>query len=132
MIGSNDEKRPVPPNVERADLQSGDPYAVLGVAREASLREIKKGYFALVRVYPPETEPEVFKLVRAAYEKLRTAGSKSETDLFLFRPPTPLQPRKRRKKLKLSIDPQDAIRHLEANSDLAENDFSADFRPIKL
>ena len=132
MIGSNDNERPIPPNVERADLNSSDPYAVLGLERGATLREIKKGYFALVRTYPPETEAEAFKIVRAAYEKLRTADSKAATDLFLFRPPTPLKSRKRRKKLKLDFDPLDVVRFLENQSELAQTDFSDDYRPIKL
>ncbi len=132
MIGSNENERPLSPNVERADLNSSDPYAVLGLERGSTLREIKKGYFALVRTYPPETEPEEFKIVRAAYEKLRTADSKAETDLFLLRPPTPLKSRKRRKKLQLGFDPLDVVRFLEGQSELTRTDFSDDYRPVKL
>ncbi len=135
MTGSNNPnqgERAAPPNVARADLSSNDPYAILGVERDATLRQIKKGYFALVREFPPETEPEAFKIVRAAYEKLRTAESKAQTDLFLLRPPTPLTPRKRRKKLNLTVSPLDMICYLEGLSELAEHEFSGDYRPIKL
>jgi len=60
-----------------------NPYRVLGVERSATVAEIKRAYFALVREHPPERDPEGFKRVRAAYEKLRAAGERAETDLFL-------------------------------------------------
>ncbi len=59
-----------------------DPYKVLGVERQATEAEIKQAYFSLVREHPPERDPEGFKRVRAAYEKLRTATERIETDLF--------------------------------------------------
>lgn len=133
MISSNSQnERPLPRNVQQSDLSSGDPYTVLGLQRGATLREIKKGYFALVREYPPESAAEAFKVIRVAYEELRTAGSKAETDLFLFRPPTPLKPRKRRKKLVLDFDSADILHFLEGQSDLSSEDFSADYRPVRL
>lgn len=45
-------------------------YQVLGVERTADERAIKKAYFALVRKFPPDTHPEDFKKIRAAYEVL--------------------------------------------------------------
>lgn len=62
---------------------SEDPYKVLGIERAASEAEIKQAYFAQVREHPPERDPEGFKRIRAAYEKLRAAGERAETDLFL-------------------------------------------------
>ena len=59
------------------------PYQVLGITREASEAEIKRAYFSLVREHPPERDPEGFKRVRVAYEKLRTVNQRAETDLFL-------------------------------------------------
>lgn len=126
------EGRARPQSVTKADLSSSDPYVVLGVERGAELREIKRAYFALVREYPPETQPEAFKTVRGAYEKLRTADTKAETDLFLFRPPTPFEPRKRLRKLDLAFDPADIWRYVESQSELGTTDFSADFRPVRL
>jgi curved DNA-binding protein CbpA len=65
-------------------LPLGDnPYQVLGLTREASEAEIKQAYFALVREHPPERDPAGFKRIRAAYEKLRAATERAETDLFL-------------------------------------------------
>jgi curved DNA-binding protein CbpA len=60
------------------------PYKILGVERAASESEIKQAYFALVREHPPERDPEGFKRIRAAYEKLRAGGERAETDLLLI------------------------------------------------
>jgi curved DNA-binding protein CbpA len=114
------------------DLNSSDPYAVLGLKRGASLAEVKKAYFALVREYPPEQQPDAFKQIRRAYERLRTADVKAATDLFLFRPPTPYQPRKRLGKLTLDFDMADLYYHLQQHGDLGCADFPEDFRPIKI
>lgn len=61
-----------------------NPYKALGVERTASESEIKQAYFALVREHPPERDPEGFKRIRAAYEKLRAGGERAETDLLLI------------------------------------------------
>lgn len=61
-----------------------NPYKVLGVERNATEAEIKQAYFALIREHPPERDPEGFKQIRAAYEKLRASGERAETDLFLI------------------------------------------------
>lgn len=114
------------------NLTSSDPYAVLGLLRGAAEREVKRAYFELVRAYPPEEQPEAFKLIRAAYEKLRTPDAKAETDLFLFQPPPPWEPRRRRPKLKLDFQAGDIWPLLENYGDLGRADHSADFRPVRL
>ncbi|MBN1877420.1 MAG: DnaJ domain-containing protein [Anaerolineae bacterium] len=116
----------------RPDLTSSDPYAVLGLRRGAESREIKRAYFALVREYPPEEAADQFKLIRAAYEKLRTTDAKAETDLFLFQPPYAWEPRKRRRKLDLIVHSEDIWRLLQEEGDLGRTDFKHDYRPIKL
>ena len=114
------------------NLTSSDPYAVLGLMRGASPREIKRAYFDLVREYPPEEHPDAFKLIRTAYEKLRTAEVKAETDLFLFHPPSPWEPRKRRGKLDLDVHPEDVWMLLHQHGDLGRTDFTKDYRPVQL
>jgi curved DNA-binding protein CbpA len=114
------------------NLTSSDPYAVLGLVRGASPREIKRAYFDLVRQYPPEERPDAFKLIRAAYEKLRTADVKAETDLFLFQPPLPWEPRKRQRRLDLDVHPEDVWSLLQEHGDLGRTDFRADYRPVQL
>jgi len=99
--------------------------------RGATAHEIKRAYFALVREYPPEEQPDTFKLIRVAYEKLRTAEVKAVTDLFLFQPPTPWEPRKRLRKLDLDFHVEDIWRLLQSHGDLEQTDFKKDYRPIQ-
>ena len=114
------------------NLTSSDPYTVLGLPRHASMRQVKRAYFGLVRQYPPETQANEFKLVRAAYEKLQTETAKAETDLFLVQPPPPWEPRKRTPNLDLTFDPQDIWLLLQTYGDLGATDFIADYRSVKI
>ena len=66
------------------NLIPDNPYKVLGVERTASEADIKQAYFALVREHSPERDPDGFKRIRAAYEKLRASGDRAVTDLFLI------------------------------------------------
>ncbi|MBC8497094.1 MAG: DnaJ domain-containing protein [Anaerolineales bacterium] len=116
----------------KPNLTSSDPYAVLGLPRRTSSREVKRAYFKLVRQYPPETHADFFKLIRAAYEKLQTEETKAETDLFLFQPPPPWEARKRRRKLDLSFDAQDIWLLLKSHGDLGRVDFQDDYRAVKI
>lgn len=45
-------------------------YQVLGIDRTADARAVKKAYFALVRKFTPEKNPDEFQRIRAAYEVL--------------------------------------------------------------
>ncbi len=114
-----------------ANLQSSDPYEVLGLEAGSSTRVIKKAYFSLVRDYPPEDQPDAFKIIRSAYERLRDPTTKAELDLFRIQSPDEWQPRKRRRKFKLDFDANDAFRLLYMQGDLGRRDFREDFRPIK-
>jgi curved DNA-binding protein CbpA len=67
-----------------------DPYAVLGLDRQADAGEIKKTYFRLVREYSPESSPEQFQRIRAAYEQLRSPERRAQADLLLLQPPPPI------------------------------------------
>lgn len=60
----------------------GDPYAVLGVPPTATDAEIKQAYFTQVRAHPPESDPQAFKLVRAAYDRLRSTEKRLDTDML--------------------------------------------------
>jgi len=131
MTTSGTEMERGPTRARTPNLASNDPYAVLGLMRGASPREIKRAYFDLVRQYPPEQHPDAFKLIRAAYEKLRTAEVKAETDLFLFQPPYPWEPRKRRRKLDLDVHAEDIWWLLQQHGDLGRTDFTSDYKPVK-
>jgi curved DNA-binding protein CbpA len=85
-----------------------DPYAMLGVDRTSDEAAIKRAYFRLVREYPPEREPEKFQQIRAAYDLVRTAEARSQTDLFLLQPP-PSLPRRRKLAYDLHVHSEDIL-----------------------
>jgi curved DNA-binding protein CbpA len=116
----------------RPNLASSDPYAVLGLTRGASPRQIKRAYFDLVRDYSPENHPEPFKVIRGAYEKLRRADVREETDLFLFQPPCPWESRGRRGSIDLDVHAEDVWALLQNHGDLGRTDFREDYRPVRL
>lgn len=114
--------------MENSSKQNGktpNPYTVLGLERKASLAEIKKAYFKLVREYPPEEQPERFKEVRTAYEQLKSPEKRAEVDLFLLQPPPELTISKSGR-YDLTVRPEDAIR-LALELRLMELSFEQDF-----
>lgn len=87
---------------------TSDPYKVLGLERQATDAQVKRAYFQLVRAYPPEREPDMFKKVRAAYERLQTPERRARTGLFLLQPP-PALPARRQPVYDLSVHPEDLV-----------------------
>ncbi|MBS1251421.1 MAG: Chaperone protein DnaJ [Anaerolineales bacterium] len=85
-----------------------DPYAILDIPRDVDQDTIKRVYFELVRAHPPETDPEEFKRIRAAYEKLRTPERRAQTDMFLLQPPPPT-PNRRMPSFDLSVHREDVL-----------------------
>lgn len=116
------------------DLSPGvtDPYIVLGLSRGADRSEIRTTYFALVRQHPPEQDPETFKRIRAAYDKLRTAQRRAATDLFMLQPPPPWKAPKRQPKADTLVTRQEILAVARAWSDLERDGFADDFRPVKI
>ncbi|MDR1548937.1 MAG: DnaJ domain-containing protein [Hungatella sp.] len=55
-------------------------YHLLGADRNADSKSLKSGYFKAIRKYPPDTEPEMFKEVRKAYEILMNPEKRKEYD----------------------------------------------------
>ncbi len=113
------------------NLHASDPYAVLGLDKTADQAEIKRAYFALIRQYSPENDPENFKLIRTAYEKLKTAERRAETDIFLLQPPPAWHPAAA-PAIDGSFHPADALLALRCWGDLGRADFQDDFREINL
>lgn len=109
-----------------------DPYAVLELERGATAADIKKAYFAMVRIHPPEREPEMFKRIRAAYERLRDPEKRLETDMLLPRS-LPEPARKRRvPKLDLTLHKEDILAAAAALSDLERTDWREHHAKVKL
>ena len=114
------------------DLTVADPYLVLGISATASQVEVKQAYFSLIRQYPPETEAEKFKIVRAAYEKVRSARHRAETDIFLPQAPPAWKPPKTAPALDTTFHPSDVVLVLRRWGDLGRSDFEEDFKEINL
>lgn len=55
-------------------------YERLALTSEASEDEIKRAFFTAVRGFPPEKDPENYKLIRAAYDTLISPQSRQEYD----------------------------------------------------
>ena len=62
-------------------MDEQNPYVRLGVERDADARAIKKAYVGLIRQFPPETHPEEFQSIRAAYELLSDPEARAAFDL---------------------------------------------------
>ncbi|MBQ8095269.1 MAG: hypothetical protein IJ242_17080 [Clostridia bacterium] len=44
-------------------------FEILGIPSSSTQKELKRAYFSMVRLHPPEKDPEIFKQIRAAYEE---------------------------------------------------------------
>jgi curved DNA-binding protein CbpA len=109
-----------------------DPYSVLGLERSADAAQIKQAYFALVRTHPPERDPEMFKRIRAAYERLRDPQQRLETDMLLLQPRQPAARRRRAPTAELALQPADIIAALRALSDLERSDWREHHKKVNL
>jgi hypothetical protein len=49
---------------------SADLYSVLGIAPTLAPSDVKRGYFAALKRHPPHADPEGFRRIRDAYERL--------------------------------------------------------------
>ena len=130
MAGNPPGAAPIPER--QPDLTASDPYLVLGLSKTATQVEIKRTYFGLIRQYPPETEPEKFKIIRAAYEKIKDVTRRTETDIFLPQAPPAWQPPSAQPALDTTFHPADVLLALRRWGDLGRTDFHEDFREIDL
>lgn len=117
--------------VPHPPLSQADPYRVLGVSETASLDEIKRAYFTQVRAHPPERDPDGFKAIRAAYERLKTPAARLDTDM-LRRMPWPEPPLSPPALPELVVLADEVIAAARALSDLARSDWRDDFREVDL
>ena len=62
-----------------------DPFSTLGVGEDADDGQIKQRYLSLVRLFPPDREPERFQAYRAAYEALSDQRKRLEAKLLTTR-----------------------------------------------
>jgi curved DNA-binding protein CbpA len=109
-----------------------DPYAILGLTRSATPAQIKQAYFALVRAHPPEREPETFKRIRAAYERLRDPERRAETDMLLLTAWAGPARQRRAPQLDLALHAEDVLAAARALSDLERHDWREHFAKVQL
>lgn len=55
-------------------------YQILDLTQAATPEEIKRAYYRLVRLHPPEKDPEKFKAIRSAYETLSDPKARAAYD----------------------------------------------------
>lgn len=110
----------------------GDPYEVLGLERGAGAEELRRAYVRLVRIYPPETNPDEFKRVRAAYETLRSPLRRAELAVLAFdETAADIELDLVAQAGEADFDPAALLLVVERSvSDLARTDFSDDLSPI--
>jgi curved DNA-binding protein CbpA len=53
------------------DAVPRDPFAILGVNQDAGETEIRARYLELVKKFPPDSDPEKFREIRAAFEAVQ-------------------------------------------------------------
>ena len=106
-----------------------DPYAVLGVARDASVSEIRRAYVALARSTHPDVRgddpdaAEQMRRINLAWEMLSNADSRADIDRRLQQPPASPGPRR-----EPAAEP--AARPYQDDFDISRDDFDGDDRPL--
>jgi len=101
------------------DEPYSDPYAVLGLTRDATADQVKQSYFTLVRSHPPERDAAAFKRIRGAYERLRDVERRAETDMLLLVTWSGSGRTRRTPALDLTLHREDVLDIARALSDLS-------------
>jgi curved DNA-binding protein CbpA len=109
-----------------------EPYTVLGLPRTATAAEIKQAYFALVRSHPPEREPERFKQIRAAYERLRDPEQRLETDMLLLTAWPDPERKRRAPQEDLTLHREDVLAVARSISDLERRDWREHYGTVQV
>jgi len=60
------------------------PFYVLDLEEDATDELVEARYQQLLRRHPPDRDPEAFRVLRRAYEALRTERGRQEARLFYF------------------------------------------------
>ena len=64
------------------------PFEILAVAETADDEQVKAAYLQKIRAFPPERFPEKFKMIRAAFEQIRSRQARVAYRLFDFDEPS--------------------------------------------
>jgi curved DNA-binding protein CbpA len=61
---------------------SGNPWAVLGLTADASTAEVRARYVELVKLHPPDRDPDAFERIRDAYRAASDPLARARERLF--------------------------------------------------
>jgi len=59
-----------------------DPYLLLNVSENTTDKEVKQAYHSMIQNYPPEHYPELFNVIRKAYETIATEHQRLKLKVF--------------------------------------------------
>ncbi|OGV67147.1 MAG: hypothetical protein A3K19_10720 [Lentisphaerae bacterium RIFOXYB12_FULL_65_16] len=73
----------------KTQTSNEDPWAVLGIALDASDADIRAAYLAGVKRHPPDRDPDAFERIRDAYERIREPSRRISLMLLQVDPMAP-------------------------------------------
>ncbi len=117
----NTTKRPVHGSPQGAGIPPTSLYGVLEVAVDADFEKIREQYLQMIRQFPPETHPDRFQTIRAAYDILKDKESRRQYDRERFYGTSLSDLRSRVQKLLATGRGQEAIRLLHQIVDIKPN-----------
>ena len=87
-----------------------------------------------MRQHPPESDPQTFKRIRAAYEVLKDPRKRLEVDLLQpeIWPEETVPAKKKKAKASAVLDLGDVRRAVRAFTEISKRDFREDYQPVKL
>lgn len=106
------------------------PYEILGVPQTATFADVRKAYLAMVRLSPPERDPEGFKSIQKAYSSLKDAARRKALDLSTFRKELAAGATVEAQFDAAALFRERMFQLLLASSDLYLRDFSRFFAPM--
>ncbi|MEM9266170.1 MAG: J domain-containing protein [Cyanobacteria bacterium P01_F01_bin.13] len=62
------------------------PFEQLGIAPDASPKEVKRAYHAKLKEFPAHTHPKEFKAIRSAYDAVRKGSTVTVEEFFKRKP----------------------------------------------
>jgi len=110
-----------------------NPYDILELSETAHTDEIHSAYLRAVRAHPPESDPEGFKKIRNAYDRICNREARKKFGFESFKNESGIPPSSG-----LHVAPSEKIdpffrriaEHLVSNSDIFRADFTCDFKQV--
>jgi curved DNA-binding protein CbpA len=109
-----------------------NPHRTLGVSHDAGQEEIRAAYLKLLRAHPPEKEPEKFKEIRTAYERLKDERERIRTAVLQMdlTDPGPVIPFPEIEGSPPCFSPDDILAVLASAGEFGRRDFPEDLTSL--